>query len=115
MRSLLTDEFDKISSKRFIAFILTLCLVAIVVSDLIFSRTITQFIFDGFVDALIWSLAFIGGEKAMSAIPEMMNRRSGRMAGGLGRRQRNYLPQEHYEEPYDIPPPEGQETEDDMR
>ncbi len=106
----MTDDLNKLSSKRLIAIILTLCLVVIVIADLVFKRTITEFIFNGFVDALIWSMGFIGAEKVTGMMPEMLGRRSGRGRKPT-RKSKSYENDESYEEPV----PDDEETEDDMR
>lgn len=112
MHSVLKDGESKISSKRLIAFVFVFCLIVILVSDLFFNRTITEFIFDGFTEALIWSLAFIGGEKIVSA-----------MSGKVFSRGNRYR-QNNVDEDTDYPPSnrnnrnqslDTEDTEDDMR
>jgi hypothetical protein len=43
----------------------------------IFNKTIEEYVYDGLVEAVVWSMGFIGSEKFVEAIPTFMSNRRG--------------------------------------
>lgn len=76
MKSLLTDstKSNKLSIKRVVVLILIILLCIVVISHMFFNKHIDQYIFDGMIDAVIWSMGFIGSEKLVDVIPRLSNR-----------------------------------------
>lgn len=79
MRSAITDgTSSKVSIKRVVVLILILLLVVVILAHVFFSKTIEDYIYDGLIEAVIWSMGFIGSEKFVEAIPSFMTNRRGR-------------------------------------
>lgn len=75
---LMRDGGNKLSIKRLIVSSLVLLLIVVIIAHVFFGKTISDHIYDGLIDSVIWSLGFIGSEKFVEAIPQFMNsRRSG--------------------------------------
>lgn len=69
-----SDQEKKISSKRVITFILAITYVVVITSHLFFDFTISDNIYNGLVDVLIWSLGFVGSEQFAKALDGRMNK-----------------------------------------
>lgn len=80
MKSAIKDgTSNKVSTKRVIVFILILLLTAVIIAHVFFNKTIAEYVYGGLVEAVIWSMGFIGSEKFVEAIPTFMsNRRNNR-------------------------------------
>jgi len=76
MFEILKDNNDKLSIKRAIVAALILLLIVVVIAHVFFNKTISDHIYDGLIDAVIWSMGFIGSEKFVDAIPNYMNGRN---------------------------------------
>lgn len=76
MKSAIKDNTsEKVSIKRIITVILVLLLSVVIIGHVFFGKTIAEYVYNGLIEAVIWSLAFIGSEKFADVIPTMMNRR----------------------------------------
>ena len=74
--SAITDgTANKISTKRLIVMILVLLLCVVIIAHVFWGKTIVDYVFDGLIQAVIWSMGFIGSEKFVEAIPTFMNNR----------------------------------------
>jgi len=68
IREILSDIGDKLSAKRFAALLLTSVLSAIIIGHVFYGLEISEHVFTGLVDTVIWSLAFIGSEKVVEGM-----------------------------------------------
>lgn len=75
IRAAITDTSNKISTKRIIVFILILLLCTVIIAHVFFSKTIAEYVYNGLIEAVIWSMGFIGSEKFVEAIPSFMSNR----------------------------------------
>lgn len=63
LRGYITNDSTKeISSKRITILILILTLLVIIFANVFFNKHIDEFIYNGLIDVIIWSLGFIGAE-----------------------------------------------------
>lgn len=61
---------NKYSSKRVVTFILTITLIAVVIANTFFGFEIQNFVYEGLVNVLIWSLGFVGSEQFAGALKQ---------------------------------------------
>lgn len=77
MKQAITEASGKISTKRIIVFLLVLLLIVVIIGHVFFNKTIAEFVFNGLIEAVIWSMGFIGSEKFVDALPSFANSRRG--------------------------------------
>lgn len=76
MVSIFSDHnSNKLSAKRIVVFILIALLTTVIIGHVFYGKIIAEYIYNGLVEAVIWSMGFIGSEKFVEMIPQVMNKR----------------------------------------
>lgn len=79
IKQAITDHSsEKISTKRIVVFLLTFLLATVIIAHVFFQKTIAEYVYNGLIESVIWSMGFIGSEKFVEAIPSFMNSRKGK-------------------------------------
>lgn len=71
------DKNVKISSKRVISFLLVTTLIVISCAHTFYGKCITEYVFNGLVECLIWCMGFVGAEGLTRIAPGMLKKKIG--------------------------------------